>query len=66
MKIILNGQDFEIEDNSTVQNLLDKIGNKSKMLVVEQNLNIVLRENFEKTILNDGDAIEVVAFAGGG
>lgn len=66
IKIKLNGEEREIAPNSSVKNLINTIELKSKMFVVERNLEIVAKENYETCIIQDGDTLEIVGFFGGG
>ena len=38
----------------------------TKRIAVERNGNIVLKSEYEHTIMQDGDCIEIVNFVGGG
>ncbi|OGI23531.1 MAG: thiamine biosynthesis protein ThiS [Candidatus Melainabacteria bacterium RIFOXYA12_FULL_32_12] len=66
MKISLNGEEKEINGNSTIKDILEIINAKSPMLVVERNLEIVQKDQYETCYLQDGDKLEVVSFFGGG
>ncbi|HBH19209.1 MAG TPA: thiamine biosynthesis protein ThiS [Cyanobacteria bacterium UBA9579] len=66
MKIILNGEEKEVNEKSTVKEILGILKLKSPMLVVEKNLEIVQKDQYENCYLQDGDKIEVVSFFGGG
>jgi len=66
MKITLNGKEICVNENLTINELLTETNHLSKMIVVELNLNIILKENYEKTTLKEGDIVEIVGFAGGG
>ncbi len=66
MKIKLNGNDFEIEENSTVQDLIEKIEIKDKFFVVEKNLDVIYKENYKQSHLKENDSVEIVNFVGGG
>lgn len=37
-----------------------------KRIAIEKNGEIVFKSQYEKTVLNDGDSIEIVTFVGGG
>ncbi|EKE03387.1 MAG: hypothetical protein ACD_20C00210G0007 [uncultured bacterium] len=66
IKIILNGEEKEVNEKSTVKEILGILKLKSPMLVVEKNLEIVQKDQYENCYLQDGDKIEVVSFFGGG
>ena len=66
IKIIINGEEKELNDNTTVQGAIDSLNVKTNMLVVEKNLEIVSKDQYETCCLQDGDKIEIVSFFGGG
>ncbi len=66
MKIILNGETFELEGPLTVKELLTRLKVDSRRVAVEHNLMILKRQAYESTILSDGDHVELVNFVGGG
>ena len=66
VKIQLNGEDREIAGGTSVRALLDSLGFKPEITVVERNASIVDRGAFGDTVLADGDRIELVRFVGGG
>ncbi|MDD3151062.1 MAG: sulfur carrier protein ThiS [Candidatus Gastranaerophilales bacterium] len=66
IKILLNGHDKELEKELTIQELLDLISYKGKMFVVEKNLDIVHKENYQSEKIVNGDKVEIVSFVGGG
>lgn len=65
ISITVNGKPKEVDENTTINSLLAEMELKSPMLVVEKNLEIVLKDNYDK-VVKDGDIIEIVAFFGGG
>ncbi len=64
--IILNGNNKQLEHNTTIKQLLQALDLSEKRLAVEINQNIVPRSNFADTILNDQDQVEIVQAIGGG
>jgi thiamine biosynthesis protein ThiS len=66
MEIIFNGKTREIQDGICIQELLDQMQLDCMQVVVEHNNNIVPRQRLTETPLNDGDALEVIHFVGGG
>ena len=66
MKLVLNGSDRDIADDSTVSGLLEYLGLSGDRLVVERNGELVKRETFAATALREHDRIEIVRLVGGG
>jgi sulfur carrier protein len=66
MKIRVNGEEKEIVDGLNVTRLLEELQIRPGRVVVELNRNIVSREAHGSTLLNEGDALEIVHFVGGG
>lgn len=67
MKITVNGQDVTLEKEITVNELL--IVAKVEMteyVTVQVNDELLDRENFQTTMIKDGDAVEFLYFMGGG
>ena len=66
MTIILNGETKEIPDGITVIGLLEHLNIQHQRVAVERNEEIVKKSAYAETVLNEGDALEVVSFMGGG
>lgn len=64
--IILNGEEKEVNKESTVKDILELINIKSPMLVVEINLEIIPKEQYEFYQIQNGDKLEIISFFGGG
>jgi len=64
IKIKLNGEEFEFNSGSTVNDLVEFKQAKG-MFVVEKNLEILQKENYNVQ-LEDNDIVEIVGFFGGG
>ena len=64
--ITLNGQQTEIKDGITVTELLTEKQFRIALVAVEYNGRILKKNEYDTTVLNDGDIIEVVSFMGGG
>jgi len=65
MHIILNGKKEQVNDNITIEGLLGNM-ELPRYFVVEHNQNIIYKENYASTTLNEGDEVEVASFCGGG
>ncbi len=66
MRITVNGEGRELETPLTVSGLLAKLGLDAGKIAVERNRELVRRSVFDDTVLDDGDALEIVHFIGGG
>ena len=62
--INVNGK--ETENSKSLSVLLENGGFRRDRIVVEINGEIIKKSDYDKTVLNDGDKIEVVSFVGGG
>ncbi len=66
MRIILNGEPYELAQPLTVTELLTRLELDARRVAVEHNLTILKRAAFDSTIIGEGDTIEIVNFVGGG
>lgn len=66
MEIILNGEPQQVEENCTIEQLINKLSLKNQKFAVEINLEIVPRSQFETQVLSLGDKVEIVHAIGGG
>jgi len=66
MLLHINGERRDFPDGLTVAALIAQLGMKPDRVAVELNLEIAPRASWEKTMLKDGDKLEVVHFVGGG
>ena len=65
-KIQLNGSSYEINDETNLNQLLNKLKIKKTKVAIEVNGVIVEKNKYPKVILNKGDEVEIVHFIGGG
>ena len=66
MRVIANGDPVDLDDGSTVDDLLVHLGLGGKWVVVERNREPVARSELATTFLVDGDRIELVRAVAGG
>jgi thiamine biosynthesis protein ThiS len=66
MRLTVNGDTMEIEEGCTVTGLLALLQIGHERVAVEANLDIVPKASYTSHILQNGDAIEIVHFVGGG
>lgn len=61
----INGEEKEIAGKSLLE-YLKEAGFEPERVVVERNLDIISKDEFGNTIIQDEDVIEVLRFVGGG
>ena len=66
MKIIVNGDNYSFEKKLTILDLLKELKLDNKPIVVEHNRDIIIKENYNKVKISDGDSFELITFVGGG
>ncbi len=66
MEITVNGEKQAIENSMTVTGLLEELKIDFETVVIERNLDILSHEDHGKTILEEGDSIEIIRMVDGG
>ena len=66
MVITINGKSEEIKIKSSLAELILAKGLCAEKVVIEHNLKIVPRGEWQDTPLRENDLIEIVSFVGGG
>ena len=66
MKLKINGEQREVVDGLSLTALLESLQIRPGRVVVERNRDIVRRDSFGRTMLAEGDVLEIVHFVGGG
>ena len=66
LTITLNGDPFELGQPLTVSALLAQLEIDARRVAVEHNLVVLKRDTFDRVIVQEGDAVEIVNFVGGG
>jgi len=67
MKLVVNGTDVDVSDGINVSQLLvERKVRLPDMVSVELNETVLLRPEFETTLLREGDRVELLYFMGGG
>ncbi|MEL7030645.1 MAG: sulfur carrier protein ThiS [Pseudomonadota bacterium] len=66
MQIFLNGESRNVDPGTSVEALVLTLSDDPRGIAIERNLEIVPKAEHGKTLLEDGDRLEVVQFVGGG
>ena len=65
-KIQLNGDLYEINNGTSLNQLLNKLNIQKNKVAIEVNGEIVEKNKYSNLILNKNDKVEIVQFIGGG
>jgi sulfur carrier protein len=66
MNLIINGEEKSFAASMSLARLIEELGMKGDRVAVELNREIVPRAQWDETVLNAGDRLEIVHFVGGG
>ena len=66
MKIVVNGEQKEVERGTTLGLLVSQLNLKPDRLAIELNRRILRKGDWDSTELAEADTIEIVSFVGGG
>lgn len=66
MIVVINGEEKQIQEGLTMQELIGTFGLKPETAIVEKNGQIVERAHYVSERIHCGDVIEIVRFVGGG
>ncbi|GBF23235.1 sulfur carrier protein [Candidatus Gastranaerophilus sp. (ex Termes propinquus)] len=65
MQVKLNGKPLAVNTGACVCDVLENL-ELPRFFAVEYNKNIIYKEDYVKTVLKEGDELEIAAFCGGG
>jgi sulfur carrier protein len=66
LRIQVNGDALEVAENLSLPELIGNLKLKPEQIAIEVNQSVVRRAEWIRTILRDGDQVEIVHFVGGG
>jgi sulfur carrier protein len=66
MQITVNGEQRDIPEGLTAEQLVEEMGITGKRIAMEVNLDIVPRSTYADHIFKAGDKVEIVHAVGGG
>ena len=66
MQIIINGEQREFEDKTTIKDILNKLSLDGKVMAAAVNMEIIKQDKWESYVLKEGDKLELLDFVGGG
>ena len=66
MNITINGKNFNVNENSSLYDILEKNHLNSSNIVIEINQEIISKKSLGETKVNKNDKIEIITAVGGG
>ena len=66
MTIRLNGEPFDIAGPVSISALLATLNIDPRIVAIEHNVVVVRRQQYDQTMVREGDEVEIVRFVGGG
>ena len=66
MEVKVNGESSQIPETSSLEDLVRQLSLPPARIAIELNRQVVRRDAWAGTLLNENDRIEIVHFVGGG
>lgn len=66
MKLIVNGENKEFNDNSTLQTVITELQIEDKVMAAAVNMEIVKKDEWKNYEVKEDDKLELLQFVGGG
>ncbi len=66
MKVFVNGESRELSGTPSLADLITQLELPATRIAVELNREVVRRNDWSGTMLNENDRVEIVHFVGGG
>jgi len=66
VKITVNGEEREYQDNISLQQLITELNIEDKVMAAAVNMEIVKKDNWGSYRLKNNDRVELLHFVGGG
>ena len=66
MQIKVNGKLYNLNDNITLEDIINQLNILSQNIIAEVNGQVITKEKFNKTVIENNSVIELIKFVGGG
>ena len=66
MKIFLNGQEINIDNNVNAYQLLSEMGYQDRRIALEINCEVIPKSEYSNKIIVENDKVEIISAIGGG
>jgi len=66
MDLIINGEEKNVKENSTLQEIINELKIEKKVMAAAVNMSIVKKDDWNSFTLKQNDKVELLQFVGGG
>ena len=66
INVTINGAQTSIQSNTSIRNIIKSYSLNPNSIIVEVNETIIEKKNYNATILNENDSVELIRYIGGG
>lgn len=66
MNLVVNGEEKEFNENSTLQSVINELKIEDKVMAAAVNMEIVKKNEWNNYIVKNDDKLELLQFVGGG
>ncbi|WP_200762231.1 sulfur carrier protein ThiS [Nitrosophilus alvini] len=66
MKVVINGETKNFNDEKTLQSIIEELKVADKVMAIAVNMEIVKKEKWNEFVPKEGDRIEMLNFVAGG
>lgn len=66
MQIKVNGKLYNFNENITLEDIINQLNILSQNIIAEVNGQVITKEKFNKTVIENDSVIELIKFVGGG
>ena len=66
ISVVINGEQKEIEDDTTLSNVIASLKIENKVMAAAVNMQIVKKDDWNNYKIKSGDKLELLQFVGGG
>lgn len=66
MNLIVNGEEKNFEEDSTLEEIIHKLKIEEKVMAAAVNMEIVKKDEWNSFVVKENDKLELLQFVGGG
>lgn len=66
MHIKVNGNEYNVDDNITLEKLINQLNISPQNIIAEVNGSVITRDRFSDTVIENNAVVELIKFVGGG